>query len=42
MQATQSEPTEFSKNGVFHSKTVVITFSKCLNLNPNPTLSYAT
>ena len=40
-QLIQSEHTEFSKNGVFHSKTVVITFSKCLNLNPNPTLQHA-
>ena len=25
---TQSEPMEFSKNGIFHSKSVVIIFSK--------------
>ena len=29
-QLTQSEPTEFSKNGVFHSKGVVIAFSNYL------------
>ena len=34
----KSESTEFSKDGVFHSKTVVCTFSKCLNINPTPTL----
>ena len=37
-QITQSEPSEFSKNGVFHSKAAVITFSNCLNLNPVPIL----
>ena len=36
-QITQSEPTEFSNNGVFHSKGVVIAFSNCLKLNANPT-----
>ena len=35
---TQSEPTEFSKNGVIHSKVEVIAFSNCLKLNANPTL----
>ena len=39
-QITQSEPTEFSKNGVFHSKAVVITFTKCLYFNLYPTLQY--
>ena len=33
-QKPQSEPTKFSKNGVFYSKAVVITFSNCLNQNP--------
>ena len=37
-QLTQSEPTGFSKNGVFHSKGVVIAFSNCLKVNANPTL----
>ena len=27
-QRTQSEPMEFSKNGVFYSKSVIITFQK--------------
>ena len=40
-QITQSKPTEFSTNGLFHSKAVVITSSKCLNLNKNLTLSLA-
>ena len=40
-QITQSEPTEFSKNGVFHSKGVVIAFSNYLKLNANPTLHSA-
>ena len=33
-QITQSEPTEFSKNGVFHSKAAVIIFSNCSDLIP--------
>ena len=38
-QLTKSEPTEFSKNGVFHSKGVVIAFSNYLKLNANlPTI----
>ena len=37
-QITQSEPSEFSKNGVFHSKAEVINLLKCLNLYPDPTL----
>ena len=32
-QLTQSEPTKFSKNGVFHSRGVVIAFSNYLKLN---------
>ena len=39
---TQSEPTEFSKNGVFHSKGAVIAFSNWLNLNVNPTVQAET
>ena len=35
-QLTQSEPMEFSKNGVFHSKSVDIIFSKWSNSNTNP------
>ena len=35
-QITQSEPMEFSKNGVFHIRAVVITFSKCLTCNWKP------
>ena len=31
-QIAQSEPTGFSKNGVFHSKCVVIAFSNYLKL----------
>ena len=37
-QKNQSELMEFSKNGVFHSKAVVIIFSNRLNFNPDPTL----
>ena len=41
---TQTEPTEFSKNGVFHSKAVVITFSNCLDIKsqlyPMPGVSH--
>ena len=37
-QITQSEPTEFLKNGVFHSKGVVIAFSNYLKLIANHTL----
>ena len=40
-QITQSEPTEFSKNGVFQRKCVVITFSNYLNLSPNHALHRA-
>ena len=39
-QINQSEPTEFSKNGVFHSKGVVIAFSNCFKLNANPALHF--
>ena len=35
---TQSEQMVFSKNGVFHSKGVVIAFSTYLKLNAKPTL----
>ena len=37
-QITQSEPTEFSKNGLFHSKGVVIAFSNYVQLIANPVL----
>ena len=40
-QLTQSELKEFLKNGVFHSKGVVIAFSNYLKLNANPTLHSA-
>ena len=39
-QITQSEHTEFSKNGVFYGKWVVITFSNCLNSNHKRTLTH--
>ena len=35
-QITQSEPTEFSKNGVFHSKGVVIAFFKLFKIKCQP------
>ena len=35
MQIIQSKPTEFSKNGEFYSKAVVIIFSNCLNSRHN-------
>ena len=38
-QLTQSEPMEFSKNGIFHSKSVVIFFQKKLVENPSLPLS---